>query len=258
MEGNMVGIGAKVAAVTGLRYLERDFLCFPLAGREAISRNLGWLKLLAMVAMLFDHVAILCLRHFPHYGQAELLRAPGRLSVPVFAFLVAVGYEWFTRDRVRYALRLWVFAVISEPVYLAFFGQAGNAILPLALGATLLLSLDSLGRKSGVALFVLAVVMTEFYFFLDREQAILLEVVLVFLFHQAIRQGAWARWGGPIVLVIALLNAVVPVYLGMVFVSLALILLSVRVDWGLPELRGGKYLGYGFYPGHLLLLAMIG
>jgi hypothetical protein len=225
---------------------------------DCISVNLTWLKLLAMAAMVFDHVAFLILRN-GGLGQGGLMdlvwRMPGRISIPVFAFLVAWGYEWYTKDRVRYALRLWVFALLSEPVYFAFFGHFGNAILPLALGATVLLSVDSVQSRLSFGWVVMAGLMVEFYALLDNSLAVMMTAVLVFCFHRLIKGGRLAAWWlVPSVGCMVLMNEAKTAYLVMIPVTLVLMWSSVRVDVGLPKVRMGKWLGYSFYPGHLAVL----
>ena len=65
------------------------------------------LKLLAMAAMLADHIGYL---FFP---QALWMRCVGRLAFPIFAFQVAEG--WYrTRDRRRYFLRLALCGLLSD------------------------------------------------------------------------------------------------------------------------------------------------
>ena len=75
------------------------------------------LKLLAMAAMLADHIGYL---FFP---QALWMRCVGRLAFPIFAFQVAEG--WYrTHDRRRYFLRLALCGLLSEiPFELAISGQ---------------------------------------------------------------------------------------------------------------------------------------
>lgn len=236
------------------------------ASSVTVSINLTWLKLLAMFAMIFDHASILFMRHA---GQAisqgspleVALRTPGRLSIPVFAFLVAYGYEKFTKDRMGYAMRLWGFAVLSEPVYVAFFGHYGNAILPLALGATLLLTVDA-AKSGGRAMWgwvVFVVFMIEFYTILDNDPAVTLTVGLVLCFHKMIKDGAQSWWLlVPGIVCIVLMNQLRAAYLVMIPVALLLVWLAVRVEVGLPKVRVGRWLGYAFYPGHLAVLVGIG
>jgi hypothetical protein len=72
------------------------------------------LKLFAMATMLIDHTGAIL---FP---EITLLRVIGRLSFPIFAFLIANGYEK-TRSFSAYTGRLLIFAAISQiPFSLAF------------------------------------------------------------------------------------------------------------------------------------------
>ena len=80
------------------------------------------LKLLAVVTMLLDHTALVLLRNSSPVllslaGHSltvyELLIYIGRISFPLFAFLVVEGFL-HTRDVKRYAVNLFLFALISE------------------------------------------------------------------------------------------------------------------------------------------------
>lgn len=68
------------------------------------------LKLIAMLTMTLDHIG-LCL--FP---RVILLRILGRLSMPLYAYMIAEGCR-HTRDRRRYFLRLAGLALVCQSVY---------------------------------------------------------------------------------------------------------------------------------------------
>ncbi len=68
------------------------------------------LKLIALVTMLIDHVGYLL------YPQYFFLRIIGRLSFPIFAFLIAVGATR-TRNRLAYGGRLFTIGLISQIPY---------------------------------------------------------------------------------------------------------------------------------------------
>ena len=75
------------------------------------------LKLIACITMLIDHIGAV---FFP---SVMILRIIGRLSFPIYCFLLAEGAA-YTRHAGRYALRLLICALVSElPHDLAFYGR---------------------------------------------------------------------------------------------------------------------------------------
>ena len=100
------------------------------------------LKLIAIITMTIDHIGVVF--GTPFYN---LLRAVGRLSFPIFAFLLTEGYV-HTKSFSKYFLRLLVLALISEVIYdYVFFGSfiyrgANNIFFTLALGLLTLFLLD--------------------------------------------------------------------------------------------------------------------
>lgn len=95
--------------------------------RRQRGRNRGLtgnkLKMTAMITMVIDHIgAAIIEKGFPYAWKIDMvLRIIGRLSFPIFCFLLAEGFV-HTRDRKKYASRLLGFALISEvPFDLAFY-----------------------------------------------------------------------------------------------------------------------------------------
>lgn len=80
------------------------------------------LKLLAMAAMTADHVGLMLLPQFP------LLRILGRLSLPIFAYMIAEGCR-YTHDRRKYLLRLAGLALACQLVYYFAMGSLYQCIL---------------------------------------------------------------------------------------------------------------------------------
>ena len=75
------------------------------------------LKLIACITMLIDHIGAV---FFP---SVMILRIIGRLSFPIYCFLLAEGAV-YTKHAGRYALRLLICAVVSElPYDLLFSGR---------------------------------------------------------------------------------------------------------------------------------------
>ena len=91
--------------------------------------NGNTLKIIACVVMLIDHITagimIPVVRNglYPDsvsFEQVEfvyeILRAIGRNSFPIFCYLIVEGFL-HTSSRLRYALGLLIFGIISEPLY---------------------------------------------------------------------------------------------------------------------------------------------
>ncbi len=98
------------------------------------------LKLIACAAMLVDHIG--------YFWQIEIFRAVGRIAFPIFLFLIYNGYR-HTASRVRYALRLGIFALLSQiPFSLCFsntlWGGSGNVFFTLLLALLCIWAADSL------------------------------------------------------------------------------------------------------------------
>ena len=76
------------------------------------------LKVIAIITMVIDHIAVFLLADMGgSYGTAyDIMRGIGRLSFPIFCFLLVEGY-YRTKNLSKYMLRLAAFAVISQIPY---------------------------------------------------------------------------------------------------------------------------------------------
>lgn len=88
------------------------------------------LKIIAVISMLIDHIgASLLIQELKYHYTAHLYQIYavmrhliGRLAFPIYCFLLVEGFNR-TKNRMRYAGRLFLFALISEiPFDLAFSG----------------------------------------------------------------------------------------------------------------------------------------
>ena len=91
-----------------------------ISARKGISA--ATLKWIALITMTIDHFAASGLYLQLAYGGGAdvlgdtgymVLRTIGRLAFPIYCFLLTEGFR-YTRSRERYALRLGLFALISE------------------------------------------------------------------------------------------------------------------------------------------------
>ncbi len=124
------------------------------AAKKGLTGN--QIKWIAILTMLIDHIAWA----FVPFGTAagQSMHVIGRITAPVMCFFIAEGYA-HTRNVGKYALRLGVFALISQIPFTYFetghlqFLSPGNGSESFNVIYTLLLSLaavwawDSIQRK---------------------------------------------------------------------------------------------------------------
>lgn len=135
------------------------------------------LKLFACATMLADHVGTI---FFP---EQLAWRVVGRLTLPIFAFLITEGYR-HTKDVRRYLVRLFFIGLISQPVYQFAFTGGKFAILnifaTLFLGLLALTIYDRLANKlHGISVILLIALLAE----LLRADYGAYGVLLIFSFH---------------------------------------------------------------------------
>lgn len=80
------------------------------------NTNTGLLKMFALIFMVMDHVGA---KFFPGIQELRIL---GRIAFPLYLWCAVVGME-YTRNHWRYALRIFVFALISQPFYMLGLGH---------------------------------------------------------------------------------------------------------------------------------------
>lgn len=104
------------------------------------------LKLIAVAAMLLDHIAWIFVPFESILGQA--MHIIGRITAPIMCFMIAEGYHK-TRDPIKYAKRLGLFAIISHMPFVYFvYGEFNplhntSVIFTLFLGLVALIIQDS-------------------------------------------------------------------------------------------------------------------
>jgi hypothetical protein len=105
------------------------------------------IKILACLLMFIDHIGWI---FFP---QIIFLRLIGRLSFPLFAFLLTEGFR-HTRNVEKYLMRLAIFACLSQPIYyyveLVQHQQTYNLniFFALFLGLSAIYLYNSIGNKN--------------------------------------------------------------------------------------------------------------
>lgn len=205
--------------------------------------NTFTLKMIAIITMVIDHVGHI---FFP---EMTLLRIIGRLSFPIFAYVLTEGFI-HTKDVKKYMLRLGIFAILSEiPYDLAIMGsvlefthqnifftlflgmlmmwlvsKTKNIILQYGIVAALILLCQLLNTDySNIGVLMIFI----FYVFRERKIEKLLIVGLIFI----------ALTGGI-----------------QLYAILALPLIALHNGEQGPKMKAFFYL---FYPAHLLILYLI-
>lgn len=213
------------------------------------------LKLLAALSMTIDHAAAVLLANGAA-GTAGLYaacRSAGRLAFPIFCFLLTEGFV-HTASRRAYALRLAVFALLSEPVFdLAFYSTLfypGHqnvffTLLPGLLALWALRAPQPVLRWAGPLACVLAaeVLRTDY-----GGYGVLL--ILIFSLFAQNRPAGLALGAAAILLRCVLRN-----YWRGAFALLALV--PIAAYSGARGQKLPRYAFYLYYPLHLLALCLV-
>ena len=118
------------------------------------------LKIIAIILMTIDHIALFLL---PSNSNLQIaLRAIGRLSMPLFVFMVVEGV-YHTKKFWNYFLRLFILAVIIDFIgALTNFGP-GNVMMDLAMYTLIFYALKQKNLKSLLCLIPMAyLVLSDF------------------------------------------------------------------------------------------------
>ncbi len=229
------------------------------------------LHILAMIFMLCDHLWATVIP-----GDHQWLTAIGRLTFPIFAFLIAEGY-FRTRSVKKYALRMLFFALISEiPFNLMtgggiFYPLHQNVLWTLLLGLVLI-HLNERARQKGRRLWVRILIgagttllgfVAGYVLFLDYYGV---GVVTVLAFYFLRKRKWWCLIGQIAALwflntqILGGLGADVTLFGHTFFLGYqGLALLSLIPIWLYRGRKGHssqtfKYFCYAFYPAHMLVL----
>lgn len=223
--------------------------------------SVGFLKWVAVICMLFDHVGLIFFESPSILGGTQIgdmmdvpLRAVGRMSFPIFLFCLFQGYL-YTHDRIAYAKRLLLFAFISEiPYDFGNFGGlwsfvANNVIWTMFLVVVMWMCYDEAAKHKDVckALYglIFAFFMLIAYFtHVDYGQAAIGAATALYAYRNR-------QVFGYFIAIIILVLFVSPVEL--------FALLSLPLIRYYNHKKGSqiKYFFYIFYPVHLVFLRLL-
>jgi hypothetical protein len=210
------------------------------------------LKWIAIITMIIDHIGAV---FFP---QTMVLRAIGRLAFPIFAFAIAEGCI-HTKDMKKYALRLGVFALLSEIPFDLAFSQTllslhhQNVFFTLCLGVVGIYFFERINEKIpylGVFAIIFVGLLAEY---LQMDYGIF-GVLMIFGVYRAKTLKAKAFW---IITINLCLGLLLSVSGGSLLQTLAALSSIPLLLYNGEKGNGPKYLFYSIYPIHLLLIAII-
>ena len=209
------------------------------------------LKLIACITMFIDHFgdAIVPRLNFPFiYELYYILRIIGRISFPIYCFLIGEGLR-HTRNQIKYLLRLLIFAIISEiPFNLMVRGsllcaEYQNVFFTLFLGALAIYFYRNIKNNLLKAILMLAALGVSVIFKADYGTAGMAVIVVLYFLREH-----------PIVQAIA----GYPLFGGGIYAIAAFIPISMyNGQRGFIKHPVLKYAFYFFYPAHMLLLVAI-
>lgn len=234
------------------------------------------LKMIALVTMLLDHIGasliengLLHVYDLEYFSQIittdwgmrwylidTVLRMIGRLSFPIFAFLLVEGF-FHTHSRIKYLRNCVLFALISEiPFDLAFANPLGitsgkaeqNIYFTLTIGLIMMMVLERVGRhwllKVGcVLLFAWSALLLH----VDYDMTGILLIAVFYLFY---RNNRVKFVLGGILMAVESLGLLGTAALALIPIAKY----NGRRGGGLLAQGKGKYLFYWFYPVHLTVL----
>ena len=232
--------------------------------------NSNGLKILAMFLMLIDHIGAVI------FTENQILRSIGRLSFPIFAFLIVEGF-FHTKDLSKYIKRLFIFGIIAEiPYDLAFYNTAfypygQNIMFTLLLGLLCIHEFEKTRDNTDIKLELLTTLKIVSYCvlsiigFVDYGISGVFTIIVFYVF----RTGKFYKIGQLIALTIlhaiytssAVININI-LSLPISFHIQALAILALPLIWLYNGKKGTKnkvlqYIFYAFYPVHLIVLCLI-
>lgn len=257
-------------------------------GGAAVSGISGFtLKMIAVVTMLIDHTAATILEravygYYPHnfvtpdnmqfwQNVYMAMRTIGRMAFPIYCYLLVEGFH-YTRNRWKYALRLFLFALISEVPFDLAFNQTwwdmsyNNVFFTLLLGLLAVMGVDWIRNNMKV---VDASKSWGHWFCANFSKCFAMTVVIVAVMTVAelVLHTDYGAGGIVAIVLIYLLYKNKEVAFGASVVSLGLIssglefaallmLVPIRAYNGTRG-KQMKYFFYVFYPAHLAILVGI-
>ncbi len=216
------------------------------------------LKILALIFMTIDHIGYFVpidKSYTPHL----VMRMIGRLSFPIFLFLILEGYK-HTSNKKKYVISLYIFALISTFPFYYCFGTISNVFFTLGTVVLMLLVFEKYANCAYNYIIFLVFMYASFPFDWGLPA-----IITVFFLRHSLYDTKKTAVRLPIYL--ALSTTLYYSITGTIQLStfyfiipiLGSIPLLLRYNGKLGFKLSGykKYLMYGYYPLHLLIIGLI-
>ncbi len=234
------------------------------------------LKIIACILMLIDHIGAAL---FP---EILILRIIGRLSFPIFAYLIAIGYTK-TNSFSKYLTRLFIFAAVSQLPFSLAFGETFriysfsdflmffvggtnphlNIFFTLAIGLLAIRIWHRGESKPGKIMAILAlgiaaeyfstdygmygvVMMLAFYIYRESKIKTVISQIIVYILFDVSK-----------ILIILYQFPGTTINLVWFIQGLSIFALGFILNYNHKKGKNLKYFFYAFYPVHLLIIGLI-
>lgn len=203
-----------------------------------------FLKLIAVICMVIDHVGSVL------FNNNLIMRGIGRISFPLFAYSVMIGY-FKTKDINKYIIRMFVVGVVSQPLYMMVFNTYNlNIMFTLVALVLMYYFLDNKKYLFAVLNVVVGIIMRLDYFaiypvlalifYYGRNNKMVLGVPYTLFYLNYFLDKSVSIENIPYSIV------------GYSLLALPFILINTKT-----KCKINKYFFYVFYPLHLLIILLV-
>lgn len=227
------------------------------------------LKLIAILAMTIDHVAWVFIDTSSLLGQ--FMHFAGRITAPMMCFLLVEGYS-MSKDHNKYAMRLFLFALISQLPFVAMlkgwdviFNDPFIIFYKFNILFNLLFGLLSLILWRSKLTIIIKIAFTALFLLLsmgmDWGVFIIVFVLVLAYFRDNRKEQRVAYLMTAMAMLLLVDLGIVQGLPTLVLQWMPLGILIVPIFWWMSNYQvgkrfGGKYFFYLYYPVHMFILSL--